>query len=167
MGINAVKYLFSHTDPIVLLRMFSKSTEYALRAVIYIGQKGSVENKLGLAEIAEAIGSPQQFTAKILQQLTKNKKLLLAVRGPNGGFYIPEKSMNLPARAILESMGEMDVLTKCVLGLYQCSETHPCPMHAEYKVIKQQLLHLFETKTIRQLAEETASGKVLMIRGRK
>jgi Rrf2 family protein len=147
--------------------MFSKSTEYALRAVIYIGQKGSEEAKLSLTEIAEAIGSPQHFTAKILQQLTKGKKILRAVRGPHGGFFITEKAMNLPARAILEAMDEFEVLNKCVLGLYRCSEAQPCPMHSEYQQIKQQMLHLFETKTIRQLAEENAKGKVLMIRGRK
>jgi DNA-binding IscR family transcriptional regulator len=52
--------------------MFSKSTEYALRATIYIAQRGSVENKLSLQEIAEAIDSPPSFTAKILQSLTKD-----------------------------------------------------------------------------------------------
>jgi len=142
--------------------MFSKSTEYALRAVIYIGQKGSKEKKLGIPEIAEAIGSPQQFTAKILQLLTKNSQVVSSVRGPNGGFFLTEAAKNLPVRAILESTGEENVLTKCVLGLYQCSEVNPCPMHNDYKSIRKQMIKLFETKTIRELAEETDNGKVLI-----
>ncbi len=145
--------------------MFSKSTEYALRAVIFIGQKGSEEKKLGIPEIAAAIGSPRQFTAKILQLLTKNPKVVSSVRGPHGGFYLTDEAKNLPVRAIIESIGEGDVLTKCVLGLYQCSETHPCPMHEEYKPIRKQMIKLFDTKTIRQLAEETQRGKVLTIQG--
>jgi len=36
--------------------MFSKSTEYALRATIFIAQKSSEEKKLGLDEISKAIG---------------------------------------------------------------------------------------------------------------
>ena len=144
--------------------MFSKSTEYALRAVIYIGQKASEEQKLGLPEIASAIGSPQHFTAKILQQLTRNQQIVCSVRGPNGGFYLTEEAKNLPVRAILESIGEGDVLTKCVLGLHQCSESHPCPMHSEFKPIRKELVRLFETKTIRQLAEESQNGKVLNIK---
>jgi len=147
--------------------MFSKSTEYALRAVIFIGQKSSEGHKLGLPEIAAAIGSPPQFTAKIMQLLTKNKTLVSSSRGPNGGFYLTEEAKNLPVRAILESTGEENVLTKCVLGLYQCSETKPCPMHHDYKGIRQQTIQLFETKTIRQLAEETQNGKVLSINGAK
>lgn len=142
--------------------MFSKSTEYALRAVIYIGQKGSKEKKLGIPEIAEAIDSPPQFTAKILQLLTKNSQVVSSARGPNGGFFLTEAAKNLPVRAILEATGEENVLTKCVLGLYQCSETKPCPMHNDYKSIRKQMIQMFETKTIRELAEETDNGKVLI-----
>ena len=139
--------------------MFLKTTEYALRAVIYIAQKSSEEKKLGLAEIAKAIDSPQSFTAKILQQLTSGNKLVSSTRGPNGGFYISEKSKKLPVYAILEVMGEDEILKKCVLGLKECSETKPCPMHHQYKLIKPQLIKMFETKTIRDLADEIASGK--------
>jgi Rrf2 family transcriptional regulator, iron-sulfur cluster assembly transcription factor len=138
--------------------MFSKSAEYALRATIYIAQKSSEENKLGMAEISKAIGSPRPFTAKILQQLTKDNKIVSSVRGVNGGFYITEKAKKLPARAILDAMGEKQVLEKCVLGLAQCTETKPCPMHSEYKFIKHQLIELFEKKTIQHLAEEISKG---------
>jgi len=138
--------------------MFSKATEYALRATIYIAQKGTEENKAGLPEIAKAIGSPRSFTAKILQSLTKNNKIISSSRGPNGGFFMTGKAKKLPVRAILEVMGEDEVLEKCALGLKKCSETKPCPMHAQYKIIKQQLIKLFESKTIQHLAEEMEGG---------
>ena len=138
--------------------MFLKTTEYALRAVIFIAQKSSEEKKLGLVEIAKAIDSPQSFTAKILQQLTTNHNIISSARGPNGGFYISEKSKNLPVYSILKAMGEDEIFKKCVLGLKLCSETKPCPMHAHYKLIKQQLIKLFETKTIQHLADEITTG---------
>ena len=138
--------------------MFLKTTEYALRAVIYIAQKSSEEKKLGLGEIAKAIDSPQSFTAKILQQLTSGNKIISSVRGPNGGFYISEKSKKLPAYAVLEAMGEDEILKKCVLGLKLCSEVKPCPMHHQYKLIKPQLVKMFEAKTIIDLAKEIENG---------
>ena len=138
--------------------MFSKATEYALRAVIYIAQKGSEEKKLGLAEIAKAIDSPRSFTAKILQQLTSGNKIVNSSRGPAGGFYITEKSKKLPVRSVLAAMNEDVRLEKCVLGLKQCSELKPCPMHAQYKLIKPLLINLFETKTIQSLAEDMDKG---------
>ena len=138
--------------------MFSNSAEYALRAVIYIAQQGSEQNKLGIENISKAIDSPVSFTAKILQQLTKDNKVVSSVRGPNGGFYMTEKAKKLPVRAVLEAMEENYVLEKCVLGLAECSEAKPCPMHSEYKVIKQQLIALFSKKTIQLLAEEMSKG---------
>lgn len=140
--------------------MFSKTTEYALRATIYIAQKGTLENKLSIDEIAKAIDSPKSFTAKILQSLTKDNKVISSTRGPNGGFYLTEKAKKLPARSILKAMGEDDILEKCVMGLKQCSEIQPCPMHAQYKSIKQQLIKLFVTKSIQQLAAEIKNGIV-------
>jgi len=72
--------------------MFSKATEYALRATIFIAQKSTEETKLSIDDIAKAIDSPKSFTAKILQQLTKNNLVISSVRGPNGGFFITEKA---------------------------------------------------------------------------
>jgi Rrf2 family transcriptional regulator, iron-sulfur cluster assembly transcription factor len=142
--------------------MFSKATEYALRAVIYIAQKSTEEKKLGLAEIAKAIHSPKSFTAKILQQLTAGNQVISSSRGPNGGFFISEKSRKLTVRFVLTVMGEDIKLEKCVLGLKQCSELKPCPLHAQYKFIKPQLIHLFETKTIQNLADEISSGSAFI-----
>jgi Rrf2 family iron-sulfur cluster assembly transcriptional regulator len=142
--------------------MFSKATEYALRATIYIAQKSAAGKRPGLVEIAKAIDSPQSFTAKILQMLTKDNKVISSVRGPNGGFFLTEKTIRLPVRDVLEAMGEDEILEKCVLGLKQCSETKPCPMHSKYKSIKHQLIKLFETKTIKQLADEMAGGNTFI-----
>lgn len=142
--------------------MFSKATEYALRATIFIAQKGSVENKLGIEEISLAIDSPQSFTAKILQSLTKDNKIISSTRGPKGGFYLTEEAKKLPVFSILQALGEEDILEKCVLGLKQCSETQPCPMHAQYKTIKQQLIKLFKTNTIQELAADIKDGVIFI-----
>jgi Rrf2 family iron-sulfur cluster assembly transcriptional regulator len=142
--------------------MFTKATEYALRATIYLAQKSSEEHKLGIEEIANAIDSPRSFTAKILQSLTKDNRLVSSVRGPHGGFYMSAKAKKLPVRSILLAMGEDQILEKCVMGLKLCSEVEPCPMHAQYKVIKKQLINLFTSKTIQQLAAEIQEGFVFI-----
>lgn len=142
--------------------MFSKATEYALRATIYIAQKSSEENKLSIDEIADAINSPKAFTAKILQILSKNNTLISSVRGPNGGYYITDKAKNQPVFSIILKMGERDIIDNCVLGLKKCSEKDPCPMHHKFKKIKADLLNLFESKTINQLAKEIDKGKAVI-----
>jgi len=133
--------------------MFSKTTEYALRATIYIAQKGTRDDKLGIDEIAKAIDSPKPFTAKILQMLTRDK-IVSSTRGPNGGFYFTAQAKKLPAIAILKAVNDEGVLKRCILGLRECSQKNPCPMHAEYKEIRGQLNNLFEKKTIGSLVEK-------------
>ena len=140
--------------------MFSKATEYALRATIYIAQKSTEEKKLGIEEISKSIDSPPSFTAKILQSLTRDNCVVSSARGPNGGFYMTQKAKKLPVRSVLLAMGEDTMLEKCVLGLKLCSETQPCPMHAQYKSIKKDLIKLFASKTIQQLADDTQTGAV-------
>jgi Rrf2 family iron-sulfur cluster assembly transcriptional regulator len=142
--------------------MFSKSTEYALRATIYIAQKSSKELKLGIKAIAEGTDSPPSFTAKILQELTRDNKIISSVSGPNGGFYMTEEAKKLPVRSILDAMDEDGMLYRCILGLNQCSETKPCPMHIQYKHIKEQLINLFETKTIQELAADIRDGEIFI-----
>lgn len=142
--------------------MFSKTTEYALRATIYIALRGSEENKLSIDEISKAIDSPRPFTAKILQLLTKDNKVVSSVKGPGGGFYITSKSKKLPAKNILDAVHDDKILTKCVLGLHQCSEKNPCPMHSDFKKIRSELNHLFERRTIAYFAEKMNMDKIFI-----
>ena len=141
--------------------MFSKTTEYALRATIYIAQKSTGEKKLGIDEITRAVNSPKHFTAKILQLLTRGN-IISSVKGPNGGFFITDKQRLLSVKSVLIALDEYVVLEKCVLGLNECSETKPCPMHAQYKLIKPQLQKLFESRTIQSLADDIKSGGVFI-----
>ena len=73
--------------------MFSKSTEYAIRAVFYIAKSTQLGRKVGIKEIASNIQSPEPFLGKILQELSKGG-IVKSVKGPNGGFYLTEVEMN-------------------------------------------------------------------------
>ena len=143
----------NHSNNLILeADMFSKACEYALRATILIAQKSSEDNKLSVEDVAEGIGTPKSFTAKILQQLIRGN-VISSVKGPNGGFYISEKLKKQPVWNILVALDEDERLTNCVMGLDKCSDKKPCPMHEQYKVIKEQLIDLFKKKRILEVAE--------------
>ena len=134
--------------------MFSKSTEYALRAIISLARKSSDTQKVGIAELAEAIGSPRSFTAKILQLLTRDNRLISSVTGPNGGFYLTDKAKKKSLHYVLELLEDDTVITGCVLGLQECSSINPCPLHDQYRHIKPLLIDMLDNKTIADLANE-------------
>ena len=144
------------------LSMFSKSTEYALRAIIYLAQKSSVDSKIGIAELSEAIDSPKSFTAKILQKLTKDNKLVSSATGPTGGFYLSDEAKKKSVFHVLTILEDDTTITGCILGLKECSEINPCPMHAQYKKIKPQLLEMLDKKSILELSYEMKDPKVVI-----
>lgn len=141
--------------------MFSKSCEYAIKALIYLGQESSEEKKVCVKTIAKAIAAPQHFVAKILQDLAR-KNLLKSVKGPNGGFYLNEKNKNTSLADIIVSIDGDKIYNQCVLGLKDCSEKKPCPVHHEYKNIKKGLIKMIETNTIYSFNSKLESGEFFL-----
>lgn len=146
--------------------MFTKACEYAIRAVLIITMKGKEENKLSIQQIAKEIDSPLPFTAKILQRLSR-EGLVASVKGPNGGFYIDPKAKPVTLSQIVEAMEEENVLNTCALGLKECSDSQPCPIHHQVKAYKHKLKHVLQEKTIQMLAKELNEGKTFLRISRK
>lgn len=133
--------------------MFSKTCKYAIRAMIYIAQKSKDGNKVGIKEIAKGIDSPEHFIAKILQELGR-KGLLLSLKGPNGGFYLDEETLDCSLADIVKVIDGDTIFTDCGLGLKHCSETHPCPIHNEFKSIRMEIKTLLENATLGNFTDE-------------
>jgi len=95
--------------------MFSKACEYAIRATLYISSKSVNGSKLSIKEIAKEIDSPEPFTAKILQVLSR-EKIISSIKGPNGGFYLDPKAKPIPLNTIVRAMDGEDVLHTCSRG---------------------------------------------------
>ncbi|GAB1445178.1 Rrf2 family transcriptional regulator [Flammeovirgaceae bacterium] len=141
--------------------MFSKACEYAIRASLYISSKSIDGSKLSIKEIATEIDSPEPFTAKILQTLSR-EKIISSIKGPNGGFYLDPKAKPIPLNTIVKAMDGEDVLHTCSLGLKVCSDASPCPIHNDIKRYKDRLRKTMKEKTIQGLTKELASGKTFL-----
>ncbi len=145
--------------------MFSKACEYAIRAVLYIAIKSTEGARLGLKEIAKEIDSPIPFTAKILQTLSR-EGIIASAKGPNGGFYLKPKSKPIPLSAIVKAIDGKDTLHECALGLKECSDRFPCPIHSEVRAYKDKLRDAMAEKTVQQLSKELGLGKTFLKNGK-
>lgn len=143
--------------------LFSNTCKYGLRAVLFIAGKSAKKQKSGVKEIAAEIESPEAFTAKVLQLLVR-KKVIQSVKGPNGGFYIHKLDNPIYLIRIVKAIDGNNYLKGCGLGLKTCSETFPCPLHNEYKIIREQIERLLNETTIQELASELSNGKVFLKR---
>lgn len=145
-----------------LNNMFNKETEYALRSLVYIQMRNLKEHRPGIAEIAKEIEAPHFFTAKILQRLVKHG-VLHSLKGKGGGFYFEHGAPEMPIKDLIVLIEGGKVLTGCGFGLKHCNESNPCPLHEQYKAIREAINHLVSTETIQSLARKyTYKSKILM-----
>ncbi|MGB1268499.1 MAG: RrF2 family transcriptional regulator [Flavobacteriaceae bacterium] len=134
--------------------MFSKSCEYGLRAVIYIAQQSALDNKVSLHTISEAINSPQAFTAKVLQQLTRNN-IVKSIKGPYGGFVIEKDKLgSVKLSDVVKVLDGDSIYTNCGLGLRKCNEDLPCPLHFKFIEIRDKLKEMLECTTLSMLVND-------------
>jgi Rrf2 family protein len=143
--------------------MFSKTCEYAIRAMIFIAQKSKDGNKVGIKEIAKGIDSPEHFIAKILQDLGR-RSLLRSLKGPNGGFYLDKEALECSLADIVKVVDGDKLFTGCGLGLKQCSETHPCPIHHEFKSVRKNVQTLLEKAKLGEFTEELEKSLIFLKR---
>ena len=132
--------------------MFSKSCEYAIKATIFIATHCCDEGKVGIKEIAKEIDSPIAFTAKILQILAKNN-IIKSSKGVGGGFMVLKEDLKrITLSQIVVAIDGDSVFLRCGLGLSNCSEDHPCPVHEKFKFIKQDLAFMLENTTLEEVS---------------
>jgi Rrf2 family iron-sulfur cluster assembly transcriptional regulator len=137
--------------------MFSKACEYGIRAMIYIVANSAEGKKAGIKEVASSTGSPEAFMGKILQSLAK-QGLISSSKGPNGGFYIEKVAEEIPLLKVVSAIDGPSMFTDCGLGLKQCSSAFPCPIHNQYKEIRDKLMIMLSKNTIQGLASKLDSG---------
>lgn len=143
--------------------MFSKTCEYALRSLIFVAQKSRDGNKTGIKEIARGIDSPESFIAKILQDLSR-RGLVQSIKGPGGGFYLDEISLDRTLADIVVAVDGDRLFSACALGLQECSESKPCPIHHQYKKVKGDIMELLQQSTLRNLNKMLENDAVYLRR---
>ncbi|PSK95237.1 RrF2 family transcriptional regulator [Taibaiella chishuiensis] len=143
------------------MSIFSKTCEYALRAVFYIASKTVDGSRVGIREIAKNVDSPEHFLGKILQDLSR-KGIIDSAKGPNGGFFLTRQALKRPISDIVSAVDGDNIFTGCGMGLTYCSEINPCPLHHEFKKIRNRITKMLTGTTIGQFNKDLLLGKILL-----
>lgn len=137
--------------------MISNSLAYALKAIIFIALNSSEDKRIRIKDLKESMNVPEAYVAKLLQELVRNN-ILKSVKGPNGGFYLTEKEMDLHLMKIVTTLEGTDSYTRCVISLGNCNDNHPCPLHNNIGQVRVELVKKFQNLTIRDLANDVKAG---------
>lgn len=144
--------------------MFSKACEYGLKAMISIATKSAKGQRTNLKEISKNIDSPEQFTAKILQQLSRNK-LIHSVMGAHGGFEIREDEMKkLKLIDIVKTIDGDKLFVGCGLGLKECDANKPCPIHHRFIGVRNDLTKILSETSLLEMSNDVNGGLAFLNR---
>lgn len=143
--------------------MLSKKSKYGIRAVLYLCLHSHQNmSPIGGKQISESLKMPLAFTVKILQELAK-KNIISSAKGPGGGFYLSKMNCQSTLMDLLKVFGDDDYFTCCAIGLPDCSDERPCPIHESVKKSREEMKIVFEKKTISELRVDIENDALFLV----
>ncbi len=112
----------------------------------------------GAREISQAETIPMPFLWKILQNLAR-RKLVRSFKGVGGGYVLARPAGGICVQDILTATEDHSLTQGCVLGLAECSEEKPCPLHHSWKDIRNRLNVTLTETTLADLAKVAGAKK--------
>jgi len=132
--------------------LFSRQCEYAIQGVLYLALKPEGE-MTSIKELTRRLDIPYHFLGKILQRLT-NKRLLISMKGPTGGFALRKQPEDITLFDIVEAIDGGDFKDKCVLGFAECSGKNPCSVHTTWGKTRDDIYAMLISKNIGEMARD-------------
>ncbi len=130
--------------------MISQTTEYALRAVVWLASHP--DRPLTAQQIAESTRVPAGYLAKVLQGLSR-AGLLRSQRGLGGGFTLARSPADLTLWEVVQAVDPIRRITECPLGI-EMHANRLCSLHQELDDAIAQVEKDFARCTIASLIED-------------
>ena len=104
--------------------MISKTTEYALRAMVCLARS---ERRLNVGQIAELTQVPSRYLAKVMQGLVR-AGLVESTRGRSGGFALLRPASRTTVLEVVDAVDSLERIHRCPLDLPEHEECL-CGLH--------------------------------------
>ena len=118
------------------MKLITRNTDYALRAICYIAKQKKV---VTVAELVKTLGVPRPFLRKILQQLSKNK-ILKSYKGQSGGFKLSLPPKGIFIVQIIRIFQGKVSLNECFLKKDICPNRGKCILRKKIQRIENNVL---------------------------
>jgi Rrf2 family protein len=107
----------------------------------------------GAAKVAQDIGAPQNYLAKLLKTLAQDG-VVESQKGLGGGFRLARDSRAISLLQVVEPFEHISRWSGCILGRPECSEADPCAIHNRWKAVRNAYLQMLERTTIAELVSK-------------
>ncbi len=130
------------------MKLLTRNTDYAVRAVIYMAQKR--DRLVSVPELTRALKVPGPFLRKILQILNK-KGIAKSYRGIGGGFTLARASDKIYLMDIITVFQGPLKLNECFLRRTLCPNRQKCPLKKRIDKIERFVLSELGSISIKDL----------------
>ncbi|MEZ5402746.1 MAG: Rrf2 family transcriptional regulator [Bryobacteraceae bacterium] len=137
--------------------MFSQTTEYALRAVVWLSE--SPDEPQTTIDIAAATQVPAGYLSKVLQALGR-AGIVRGSRGKYGGFELTRPAASMTILEIVNAVDPVRRIEQCPLGLASHRGTL-CPLHRKMDDALASIESSFREVTLAELSRGAAGVRPL------
>ncbi len=139
--------------------MISKTSEYALRAMVYMAENPASSSPLQV--IATATQVPPGYLSKVLQQLVR-AGLLTSQRGLGGGFSLARPALELSVYDVVQAVDPVSRILECPLHLPEHKE-ELCPLHRRLDDVMELVERSFRLSSVADLLKKPTFPKALEV----
>ena len=132
----------------------SRRTEYGLRAMVYLASK-PLAAVVPFREIAVRMDVPQDFLAKILKKLVK-ERLAVSSRGARGGYSLGRPATEISMLDVIEAVEgpvQVNLCTDSADTSHDgCAFTGACTMYGVWRLGQQRMIEVYRHAKLDKLA---------------
>ncbi len=132
--------------------ILSNTCNYGIRAALYIAMNED-RKYVPIKEISEKLNISFHFLTKILQKLTQ-QNIMVSFRGPNGGVALAKPTSEISLLDIVYTIDGSQLFENCLLGLNQCDDSKPCPLHHKWAAVREKLYQAFLDTSLQEMANK-------------
>lgn len=146
--------------------MLSKKCQYALHALIYLGEHQH-SGLVFISQIAASKKIPKKFLEAILLDL-KNTNILGSKKGKGGGYYLKKRPDEIPILQVVRAIDGAVAMLPCVsLNFYErcglCENEQECTINHLFGKVRDETLKILSKNTLADLIKHqpTVGGPVI------
>lgn len=127
----------------------TKTTDYALRCMMYLAGKEEVSSS---PEIGEAVGINKMFVQKVLRVL-RDAGVVSSTHGGTGGYRLAKKPEEIVLLDIILLFEKTMKINHCLEPKGCCERYETCPLHVYYAEVQKTLEDYFGRDTLQDVID--------------
>jgi Rrf2 family nitric oxide-sensitive transcriptional repressor len=135
--------------------MISQTSEYALRAIVFLGNEGVPRTG---AQISQATKAPSDYLSKVMRRLVQ-AGIVRSQRGLHGGFTLARVPRELSVLDVINAVDPIQRIRECPLG-NKAHGVNLCTLHRTIDETMGRAEEAFRNVTVDQILGEQKGARM-------